>query len=58
MKIRALCSFVGKVCMTKGEVRTVGDELAADFIQAGYAAQAEDKPGKRTAKKEGSRETE
>lgn len=58
MKIRALCSFVGKVCMTSGEVRTVGDELAADLIRAGYAALAEDKPGKRTARREGPRETE
>lgn len=58
MKIRALCCFVGKVCMTRGEVRTVGDELAADLIQAGYAAPAEDKPGRRTSRKEGQHETE
>ena len=58
MKIRTLCSFVGKVCMTKGEVRTVGDELAADLIRAGYAAPAEERPGKRTARREGQHETE
>lgn len=36
MKIRALCSFVGIVCMAKGEAREVSDELAFDLLAAGY----------------------
>lgn len=37
MKIKALCSFVGTVCMAKNEVMEVSDELASDLISAGYA---------------------
>lgn len=37
MKIKAICSFVGPVCMAKGEVKEVRDNLASDLILAGYA---------------------
>ena len=37
MRIRALCSFAGIVCMAKDEVREVSDELASDLLSAGYA---------------------
>lgn len=50
MKIQALCCFVGSICMVKGEVREVSDELASDLISAGYAQETE-KPGKTPFKK-------
>ncbi len=50
MKIQALCCFVGSICMVKGEVREVSDELASDLISAGYAQEAE-KSGKTSPKK-------
>lgn len=37
MKIKALCSFVGAVCMVKNEVMEVSEELASDLVSAGYA---------------------
>lgn len=50
MKIQALCCFVGSICMVKGEVREVSDELASDLIAAGYAQEME-KPEKTPSKK-------
>lgn len=50
MKIQAMCCFVGSICMVKGEVREVSDELASDLIAAGYAQEME-KPEKTPSKK-------
>lgn len=50
MKIQALCCFVGSICMVKGDVREVSDELASDLIAAGYAQEME-KPEKTPSKK-------
>lgn len=52
MKIQALCCFVGSICMVKGDVREVSDELASDLIAAGYAQEME-KPEKNTFQKGG-----
>ena len=49
MKIQAMSCFVGSICMVKGEVREVSDELASDLIAAGYAQEME-KPGKTPSK--------
>lgn len=50
MKIQALCCFVGSICMVKGDVREVSDELASDLIAAGYAQEME-KPEETPSKK-------
>ena len=50
MKIQAMGCFVGSICMVKGEVREVSDELASDLIAAGYAQEME-KPEKTPSKK-------
>ena len=44
MEIRATRSFSGLVTMCAGEVRTVGEELAADLIRAGYAEPVKERP--------------
>lgn len=37
MKIRALCSFSGRITMTKGETKECGNEyVVQDLLKAGY----------------------
>lgn len=47
-EIKAIVPFAGVVSMAAGEVREVGNEIAADLINAGYA---EEIKVKRTQKK-------
>lgn len=51
MKIKALCSFVGAVCMAKNEVMEVSDELASDLISAGYAEDLDAEKPKKAVKR-------
>lgn len=45
MKIRALCSFSGRITMAKGEVRDCGNEYVVnDLLRAGYVEVAEQLP--------------
>lgn len=39
MLIKAKVSFAGLVTMSKGETREVCEEVAADLLRAGYAAE-------------------
>ena len=39
MLIKAKLSFAGLVTMSKGETREVCEEVAADLLRAGYAAE-------------------
>lgn len=43
MKIKALKSFCGTVTMSIGEVKDVNDDMALNFIGAGYAQPVEEK---------------
>lgn len=49
MLIKAKVSFAGIVTMSKGETREVCEEVAADLLRAGYAAEV--KTGKVKNKK-------
>ena len=49
MLIKAKVSFAGIVTMSKGETREVCEEVAADLLRAGYAAEV--KAGKAKSKK-------
>lgn len=51
MKIKALCCFVGTVCMNAGETLDVSDDVANDLIQAGYAEKVESPKSSRKADK-------
>lgn len=51
VKIKALCCFVGTVCMNAGDVLDVSDDVANDLVQAGYAERAESTKAKRKADK-------
>ena len=42
MKIKALKSFCGTVTMSIGEVKDVNDDMALNFIGAGYAQPVEE----------------
>lgn len=45
MRIEALVSFCGVLCMTKGEIREYGDEnVLADLLSAGYVREAPIEP--------------
>ena len=45
MKIRALTSFCGSLCMAKGEIRECSDgAVLADLLDAGYIETVEAKP--------------
>lgn len=48
MKIKALVSFAGVVTMGVNEEREVGEEIAKDLINAGYAVEV--KPVKKAVK--------
>lgn len=40
MKVKALKSFVGKICMSAGEIREIVDEkLAKDLLAAGHVVE-------------------
>lgn len=44
MKIKALTSFCGSLCMAKGEIRECSDKaVLADLLAAGYVEPAEEK---------------
>lgn len=46
MKVKALTSFVGAVCMAAGEIRDIEDTaLLKDLKRAGYIKNAEKKGG-------------
>lgn len=51
MKVKALKSFVGKVCMKPGDIREVSDALGLDLQKAGYVEVVEEKPKRRNTKK-------
>lgn len=51
MKIKALCSFVGAVCMAKNEVMEVSEELASDLVSAGHAEALETERPKKAVKR-------
>jgi len=56
MIIRALCSFVGVVCMAKNEVQEVSNDLASDLVSAGYAEALDaEKPKKAVKRNENQR---
>lgn len=40
MKVKAVKSFVGKICMSVGEIREIADEkLAKDLLAAGHVVE-------------------
>ena len=39
MLVKAKVSFAGLVTMSKGEIREVCEEVAADLLRAGYASE-------------------
>lgn len=57
MKVKAICSFAGAVCMMAGEVADVPEEIAAPLLRCGYlqaaesAAQDEANPAEQTGTK-------
>lgn len=60
MKIRALTSFCGSLCMAKDEIRECSDKaVLADLLSAGYIEAVRAEPAQRkTASKRSMRENE
>lgn len=42
MKVKAIKSFVGVVCMNIGDVKTVSNEVGLDLVRAGLAVAVEE----------------
>lgn len=43
MKVKATTSFAGEICMAKGDVRDVPENVAAPLLECGYLEVLEDR---------------
>ena len=51
MKVRAITSFAGQVCMSVGEIRDVPEDISAPLLDCGYLEAVELEQKKRSVKK-------
>ena len=59
MKIKALVSFCGVICMSKDEVRECSNEaVLSDLLSAGYVEEAKEDSNSTPKKKRGVKEDE